>query len=95
MVRRFPARLAVQDTAVSLTYTELARLVDRIAAATAAATAGRAGPVALFISANADLPAAMLGVAAAGRAYLALDVEFPAERNQTIIADAGARAVVT
>jgi amino acid adenylation domain-containing protein len=94
IVRRFPSRLAIQDTAISVTYAELAGLVERIATATIAATEGRAGPVALLLHAGATLPAAMLGVLAAGRAYVALDADFPGERNGSIISDAGACAVI-
>jgi non-ribosomal peptide synthetase component F len=92
--RRFADRLAVHDSETSLTYTELAAMVERIAAATAAVTKGHAGPVALLIPANAHFCAAMLGVLAAGRAYVPLDVEFPIGRNGMIAAEAGAGAVI-
>src|SRR4051794_29805305 len=75
IVHRFPSQLAIQDTVVSVTYSELAAWVERVSVATVAATAGRAGPVALLLHAGAALPAAMLGVLAAGRAYVALDAE--------------------
>jgi len=94
IVRQFPARLAVQDTTVSFTYAELAKLVEQIAAATAAATEGRAGPVAVMIPADANFPAAMLGVLAAGRAYVALDVDAPVKRQESIIADLNPCAIV-
>ena len=95
IARRHASRLAVQDTESSLTYGELKALVDRIAAATTAATQGRAGPVAILLAADAGLPAAMLGVLAAGRAYVALDPDFPGERNGSIVAEANACAVVS
>ena len=41
--RRFATRVAVSDRTRDLTYSELAVLADRIAAATAAAIAGRPG----------------------------------------------------
>lgn len=95
MVRRFPAKLAIQDMEVSVTYGELAVLVDRIAALTIAATEGRPGPVAVLLAPNAAVPAALLGVLAAGRAYVALDAAFPGERNKLIMSDADACAVIT
>jgi amino acid adenylation domain-containing protein len=91
----FPSRVAVQDAAIALTYAELAALVNSIAAATIAAAQGRAGPVAILLSADVSFPAAMLGVLAAGRAYVPLDAEFPIERNGVIIADAGACAIIS
>jgi len=94
-VRRFPARLAVQDMTISATYAELAVLVDRIAVATIVTTEGRPGPVAVLLAANATFPAAILGVLAAGRAYVALDADFPGERNGLIISAAGACAIIS
>jgi len=95
IARRFASRLAIQDAAASITYAELMTLVSRIAAATIAATQGRDGPVAIWLPAEATLPAAMLGVLAAGRAYVALDADFPAERNGLISSEAGACAVIS
>ena len=95
IVRRFPSRVAAQDAESSVTYAELALLVDRIAKSTIAATEGRDGPIALLLPSGVTLPAAMLGVLAAGRAYVALDTDFPGERNKEIIADAAACAVIS
>jgi amino acid adenylation domain-containing protein len=95
IVRQFPSRVAIQDMEASVAYAELAVLVDRIAAATVAATKGRPGPVAVLLAANATLPAALLGVLAAGRAYVTLDANFPGERNRLIISEAGACAVIS
>jgi acyl-CoA synthetase (AMP-forming)/AMP-acid ligase II len=68
-----------------LTYAELAALVERIAAATAAATAGRAGPVAILLPSDIRYPTAMLGVLAACRAYIPLEDGAPFERNRSIL----------
>ena len=95
IARRLPCEVAVQDAATYLTYAELAELVNRIAAAITAAVQRRPGPIAILLQANAYLPAAMLGVLAAGRAYVPLDAEFPIERNGVIIDDAGACAIVS
>jgi amino acid adenylation domain-containing protein len=95
IVRRFPSEVAIQEPSIRLTYAELAGLVSRIATATIAAAEGRPGPIAILLQASAYLPAAMLGVLAAGRAYVTLDAEFPIERNAAIVADAGACAIVS
>ncbi len=95
VVRRFPSRLAIRDVAASVTYAELAVSVDRISAAIVAASKGSPGPVALLLAANANLPAAMLGVLAAGRPYIALDPDFPGERNALIVSQSGACAVIS
>ena len=92
---RFASRVAIQDAKVSLTYADLAVLVERIAAATRAATEDHPGPVALLLPADAQFPAAMLGVLASGRVYIPLDANFPIERNRLIASQSGASAVVS
>jgi non-ribosomal peptide synthetase component F len=95
VARRCARRLAIQDDAISLTYAELAALVDRIAAAVAEATAGRVGPVAILLTTEARFPASMLGILAAGRAYVALDADHPIERNRQIAVEAGVCVVIS
>ena len=95
IARRFAERLAIQDLTCCLTYSELAALVDRIAAVTTAATVGRAGPVAILLKGEARFPAAMLGVLAAGRGYVPLDPDQPMARNQLIAQQAGAAALIS
>lgn len=92
---RFADRLAVADDAHSLTYAELSRLVKRIAAVTAVAAAGRAGPVGILLGPEARYPAAILGVLAACRGYVPLDSQNPLERNRAILAEAGVCAIIT
>ncbi len=54
-----------------------------------------AGPVAVLLPNEARLPAAMLGVIAAGRPFIALDPEHPLERNLAILKQASASAVLS
>jgi len=95
VARRFSTRVAVSDCARSLTYADLATLTDRIADATAAAAADRPGPVAILLPRDVHFPAAMLGVLATGRCFVALDASSPAERNRLIAEQSGAAAVVS
>ena len=95
VVSRFPERLAIQDTTRRLTYADLAAMVDRIAAAAMPAIADRAGPVAILLQTEVRFPAAMLGVLAAGRAYVPLDADQPIARNQLIATQAGASLVLS
>jgi amino acid adenylation domain-containing protein len=95
IARRFGARLAIQDSSVSLSYAELAVLVGRIAAATAQAVADQPGPVAILLPHNVHFPAAMLGALAAGRGYVPLDANNPIERNRLIAGQSGAAAVIS
>src|SRR6266508_2756269 len=95
IARRFATRLAVSDSVRSFTYAELAALVERIAHATAAAVADRDGPVAILLASDAFFPAALLGVLAAGRGYVPLDPNAPVARNQSIVMQSGAAAIVS
>src|SRR5579872_4016239 len=81
VARAYPAGLAVQDMRTAMTYGEVAAKVDRVADAATAAIGDRAGPIAILLPAGALLPVAMLGVLKAGRAYVPLDADFPAERS--------------
>ncbi len=94
IANRFPCRLAIRDSAHSLTYAELAASADRVACALSAAHA-TSGPIAILLRNDARFPAAILGALAAGRACVALDADHPLERNRRIAAHAGAAAVVS
>jgi amino acid adenylation domain-containing protein len=95
VARRFPSRLALSDATQRLTYLELARLIDRIAVAIAAAIIKRPGPVAIFHANDAFYAAATLGILAAGRGYVPMDAAYPVERNRLIATHAEVAAVVT
>jgi non-ribosomal peptide synthetase component F len=45
VAHRFPKRLAIQNLTCRLTYSELADMIERIAAVTSAAIAERPGPL--------------------------------------------------
>ena len=90
---RYPDALAVQDLERRLTYRQLAGTVEAIAAAVSAA--GRSGPVAILLNHDARYPAALLGVLAAGRIAVPLDVDHPRDRNRLIAEHAGATLVVS
>ena len=93
--RDFSSDLALSDGTRSLTYAQLAALVDRIAAATVAIAAGRPGPVAILLPSEINYPAAMLGVLASGRGFVPLDPGNPDERNRLIAARASVAAAIS
>ncbi|MFF8955211.1 amino acid adenylation domain-containing protein [Streptomyces sp. NPDC014894] len=92
---RVPDRVAVTAPGESVTYAALARRTARLAAGLRARGVGPEDRVAICHRRTADLPAAMLGVLAAGAAYLPLRAADPAERRAAMIADAGAVLVLT
>jgi amino acid adenylation domain-containing protein len=77
---RYADRPAISDDARSLTYAELTQLAGMIAAATAAAVAGRPGQVAIALRNETRYGAAMLAALSVGRAFVPLDAAHPAER---------------
>lgn len=95
IVRRFPERLAVRDQSTSLSYSELAKLAGRIGAAAASVAEGRPGPIAIILPNDVRYQAAFLGILAAGRGFVGLDIEHPLERNLRIAKLAKVAAVVS
>ncbi|MEX0852681.1 MAG: non-ribosomal peptide synthetase [Bauldia sp.] len=94
IARRHPARLAASDSDRSLTYSQLAALVDAIAG-TVEARVTRSDPIAILLANEARFPAAMLGVLASGRGYVPLDAHHPIERNAEIASRADVAAVIS
>ncbi|WP_405020634.1 amino acid adenylation domain-containing protein [Kitasatospora sp. NBC_00070] len=72
----------------ALTYAELAAKVELTARHLAALGVRPGQVVALALPRSADLVAALLGVLAAGAAYLPVDLDHPAERVALMLADA-------
>ncbi|MFI6323037.1 amino acid adenylation domain-containing protein [Nonomuraea sp. NPDC050556] len=87
--------VAVVDGAVSLTYGELDRRSDALAAVLRERGVSAESPVGVCLERSADLIVALLAVVKAGGAYLPLDPAYPADRLSFMVADAGARLVVT
>src|SRR5439155_3032371 len=91
-------RPAVVAPGVTWTYADLVREADRIAHALLAQRGARDGAqgerIALLFSPEPPMVAAVLGVLAAGAAYVPLDPSQPRERNLDILADSGARALL-
>ncbi|MEU4534143.1 amino acid adenylation domain-containing protein, partial [Streptosporangium sp. NPDC023825] len=78
-----------------ITYRELAARAVAIAAELRAAGVERDQPVGVYLERSTDLPVALLGILAAGGAYLPLEPGHPAERLRTMLSDAGARVLLT
>ncbi|TMR08294.1 amino acid adenylation domain-containing protein, partial [Nonomuraea turkmeniaca] len=96
---RHPGRVAVADGTGELTYAELAAASARIATALrdrlpARPTAGEGHVVAVCLPRDRRLPAALVGVARAGAAYVPLEPDHPAERLRHQLADSGATVVL-
>ncbi|MHC6625471.1 amino acid adenylation domain-containing protein [Streptomyces globosus] len=92
---RTPDAPAVLFGDTTLTYAELGRRAEALAARLRARGAGPEEYVAVAVPRSAELMVALLGVLKAGAAYLPLDLDYPAERVAYMLADSGARTVVT
>jgi amino acid adenylation domain-containing protein len=87
--------VALRHPGGETSYADLARLVDRYAAALAAAGAIPGACVGLLLERSPELVAAMLATLKAGATYLPLDPEYPVERLAGMLEDSGAALVLT
>ncbi|HSF41609.1 MAG TPA: amino acid adenylation domain-containing protein [Thermoanaerobaculia bacterium] len=83
--------LVFEDTVVS--YGELAARAGRLARRLRAAGVGLETPVGLLAERSPDAIAGLFGILAAGGCYVPLDPDYPAERLELMLRDAGVAAV--
>ncbi|MEU6381106.1 amino acid adenylation domain-containing protein [Streptomyces sp. NPDC046909] len=79
----------------TLTYRELSRTADRLAAHLAARGVGPGDRVVTCLGPGTDLVTALLAIVRTGAAYVPLDPAHPVLRRRLIVRDCAARAVVT
>ncbi|HET8646031.1 MAG TPA: AMP-binding protein, partial [Vicinamibacteria bacterium] len=92
--QRTPEAVAVVAGGESLSYGELERRSDAVAACLQEAGVGPESLVGLFLERSPDLLVALLGVLKSGGAYLPLDPAFPAARLAHMLADSSARTLL-
>jgi amino acid adenylation domain-containing protein len=89
-----PEAIAVVAGSQSLTYADLVRRADGVAARLRAVGAGRGAIVAVSVDRSIELIPALLGVLLCGAAYLPLDRRFPPARLRLLVSDASPVAVL-
>ncbi|OXM47308.1 non-ribosomal peptide synthetase [Amycolatopsis alba] len=89
-----PDAVAVVDGARTLSYAGLDRESDRLAGQLAAVGVRRGDRVGVVMARGADLLAALLAVWKAGAAQVPVNVDYPAERIERMLADAGVSVAV-
>lgn len=89
-----PDALALSTAERRFTYRELAAAAHRVAAALIGRGVGAEDVVALALPRSAESVVAVLGVLAAGAAYVPLDLELPAARIESILRQARPRLVL-
>ncbi|MBV8203184.1 MAG: AMP-binding protein, partial [Acidobacteria bacterium] len=93
--RRRPDAVAVSWQDAAMSYGELARRSGRLARRLRRLGVGPEIVVALCLERQADLVTAVLGVLAAGGAYLPIDPAYPADRQALLLSDSGAQVLVS
>ncbi|WP_405987032.1 amino acid adenylation domain-containing protein [Streptomyces sp. NBC_00872] len=92
---RTPAATAVVLGDERLNYAELDARAESLARRLRARGAGPDRIVGVAVPRSTELMVALLGVLKSGAAYLPVDLDYPAERVAHMLADSGARTVVT
>lgn len=93
-VAQHPDRPAVVFDAVELSYAELDRRAERLAAALAARV-GPGGFVGIFLDRSEAVAIAIVAILKAGCAYVPLDVAYPPDLVDHMLTDADCRVVLT
>ncbi|MZR29852.1 MupA/Atu3671 family FMN-dependent luciferase-like monooxygenase [Sneathiella litorea] len=93
-VQKTPDAIALKANADVLTYAELDRRTDALAAALIARGAGQGKIVGLCLERSTDLIVSLLAILKTGAAYLPLDPSYPAERVAFMIEDSNAPLIV-
>src|ERR671916_1050060 len=93
--RRTPDAPALEDARISLTYSELDTLAERLAAYLRRLGIGPDVPVGVYMERRAEYVIACLAAMKAGGAYLVLELAYPPPLLADVMSDAGPRIVLT
>jgi amino acid adenylation domain-containing protein len=94
-VRAAPGAVAVRAEDERVSYGELNARANRLARRLVAAGAGPGALVGVWLERSCEMVVALLAVLKSGAAFVPLDPAFPADRLRFMVADSGARVVVT
>jgi amino acid adenylation domain-containing protein len=92
---RAPDRIALRDAGRKSTYAELEARANRIAHLLRSHGVGRGSLVGIALDRDADMVASVLGALKTGAGYVPLDPDFPKNRLDYMVDDAGLMALVT
>jgi amino acid adenylation domain-containing protein len=92
--KKIPSHLAAVYEENQLTYGALQQKADRLAGYLREKGAGRGDILGLMVDRSLEMLIGILGILAAGGAYLPLDSEYPGERNLFLLKDSGARLIL-
>lgn len=92
---RHASDIALECGHQALTYLQLDRASDRVAAHLAGRGIGRGRRVGVYTSRSLDMVVATVGIVKAGAAYVPLDEDVPHDRLEHLLRDARVSAVIT
>ena len=92
---RTPDAIAVEFDGGTLTYAQLHEQADRLARSLVGRGVGPESVVAVALGRSLELMVALLAVGKAGGAYLPLDLDYPADRLEFMLADSAPVCVLT
>jgi amino acid adenylation domain-containing protein/non-ribosomal peptide synthase protein (TIGR01720 family) len=90
-----PDQIAAQYGNDSITYRQLDRRANHLAARLVRAGVTSGDIIGVYLERSIDMLVALLGVLKAGAAYLPLDLTYPGERLQFMLSDAESRLLIT
>jgi amino acid adenylation domain-containing protein len=94
VARRTPAAIAVDDTTRAITYAELEQSARILAGVIGNTGTSRDAPIGICMGRDLELPACHLACWFAGRFFIPLDPELPAERLRMLAEEAGITLVI-
>ena len=94
-VERTPDSVAVEFGSTQLTYRDLNDRANQLAHHLRDCGVGAEVPVGICMERSAEMVVALLAILKAGGAYVPLDIDYPAERLSFMMADSGAKVLVT
>ncbi|HEX4365561.1 MAG TPA: AMP-binding protein [Rhodopila sp.] len=93
MADRFAGKIAIDDGTTRMTYGQVQTAVNRLAGSILAATPP-GSPIAAILENTAAFPVVFLACLMTGRPIIPVDTSYPAERQQAILQECGAAAII-
>lgn len=94
-VEHYPQRIAIRTTTNAVTYSELNAAANKLAHRLLGVSRADSSPVPILLSCREKRVVALLAVLKAGKSWVPLDPDHPAERLNIILADIDARFGIT
>ena len=94
-VSRFPAKIAVKDSEMSITFGDLWRNAQKISAALVNMNIGLNNPIGVYIPKGGKMIESFAGINMSGNFYVPLDTKSPVSRVSSIIKTLESKVLIT